>query len=71
MSESTINRGAAAAGATATVAAVTEGARAVADVKHASEDLGAWLVPVLMLAVVALCGYIVWERVKQRKGGWS
>jgi lysozyme len=51
--------------------AVAEGARTVADVKHATEDLGAWLAPVLMLAVVALCGYIMWERIKQRKGGWS
>lgn len=71
MTASTINRGAAAAGATATVAAVTEATRLVADVKHATDDLGVWLVPVLLIAVVGLCGYIVWERVKQRKGGWS
>jgi hypothetical protein len=26
---------------------------------------------VLLLAVVVLCGYIVWERVKVRREGWS
>lgn len=25
----------------------------------------------LVLAAVGLCAYIMWERIKQRKGGWS
>lgn len=71
MSESTINRGATIAGGTAAVATVAETVSTVREVKHGVEDLGTWLVPVLLLAVVGLCAYIVWERIKQRKGGWA
>lgn len=71
MADSSINRGAVIAGGTATVATVAETVQTVAEVKRGADDLGAWLVPVLLLAVVGLCGYIVWERVKQRKGGWA
>lgn len=71
MTASTINRSAVVAGGTAAVATVAETARTVADVKYSVARLGDWLVPVLLLLVVALCGYIVWERVRQRKGGWA
>ena len=71
MTSSTINRASVAAGGTAVVATVAETARTVADVKASAEDLGAWLVPALLIVVIALCGYIVWERVKQRRGGWA
>lgn len=71
MTESTINRAGVVAGGTAAVATVAETARTVADVKYSVASLGDWLVPILLLLVVALCGYIVWERVKQRKGGWA
>ena len=43
----------------------------MADVKYSATALGDWLVPVLLVAVVALCGYIVWTRLKQRKEGWT
>lgn len=71
MMESTINRAGVVAGGTAAVATVAETARTVADVKYSVASLGDWLVPILLLAVVALCGYIVWERIQQRKGGWA
>ena len=71
MAASSINRAGVVAGGTAAVATVAETARTVADVKYSAQSLGDWLVPVLLLAVVALCGYIVWERVKQRREGWS
>lgn len=71
MAASSINRAGVVAGGTAAVATVAETARTVADVKYSAQSLGDWLVPVLLLAVVALCGYIVWERVKQRLEGWS
>lgn len=71
MTASTINRASVVAGGTAAVATVAETARTVADMKTSAENLGAWLVPALLVAVVALCGYIVWERVKQRAGGWA
>lgn len=59
------------AGGTAGVAAVAETARTVADVKYSVTSLGDWLVPVLLIAVVALCAYIVWQRYQQRKEGWT
>lgn len=71
MTASTINRAGVVAGGTAAVATVAETARTVADVKYSVASLGDWLVPILLLAVVGLCGYIVWERVKQRRGGWA
>ncbi len=71
MAASSINRAGVVAGGTAAVATVAETARTVADVKYSAQSLGDWLVPVLLLVVVALCGYIVWERVKQRREGWS
>ena len=71
MTASTINRAGVVAGGTAAVATVAETARTVADVKYSVASLGDWLVPILLVCVVGLCGYIVWERINQRKGGWA
>ena len=71
MPQSSINRAGVVAGGTAAVATVAETARTVADVKYSVASLGDWLVPLLLLAVVVLCGYVVWQRVKQRNGGWA
>jgi len=71
MPQSTINRAGIAAGGTATVATVAEVARTVSDTKQSVQSLGDWLVPVLLVLVVGLCAYIIYERVKQRKQGWA
>ena len=71
MVESPINRAGVVAGGTAAVATVAETARTVADVKYSTQALGDWLVPILLIVVVALCGYVVWTRVKQRREGWA
>lgn len=71
MHASTINRASVVAGGTATVAAVSETINAVNEVKFGVSQLGDWLVPALLVCVVALAGYIVWERIKQRKDGWA
>lgn len=71
MPQSPINRAGVVAGGTAAVATVAETARTVADVKYSTAALGDWLVPILLVAVVGLCGYIVWQRWKQRKDGWA
>jgi lysozyme len=68
---SSINKSAAVAGGTAGVAAVTEVVRTVSDAKSAIDGLGDWLLPLLLVAVVALCGYIIYTRYKQRKEGWA
>lgn len=70
-SQSPISRASIAAGGSAGVAAVAEVARTMADVKTSADSLGDWLVPILLVVVVALCGYVVWQRIKQRKGGWA
>ena len=71
MTGSTINRASVVAGGTASLAAVSQTINAVNEVKYGVSALGDWLVPALLVAVVALAGYIVYERVKQRKGGWA
>ena len=71
MAESQINRAGVIAGGTAAVATVAETARTVADVKTSADMMGEWLVPILLVAVVGLCAYIVWQRYKQRNGGWA
>ena len=71
MTASTINRASVAAGTTATLAAAGEALQTVQGVRYGLAGLEDWLVPGLLVVVVALCGYIVWERVNQRKGGWA
>lgn len=71
LSASPINRASVVAGGTATLAAVSETINAVNEVKYGVSSLGDWLMPALLVAVVALAGYIVWQRVKQRTQGWS
>jgi lysozyme len=71
MTESPINRAGVVAGGTAAVATVAETARTVAEVKYSVSSLGDWLVPLLLVAVVVLCGYVVWQRVNQRREGWT
>lgn len=71
MGQSPINRAGVVAGGTAAVTAVAEVARTATDVKSSVTFLGDWLVPLLLVAVVALCGYIVWQRINQRKEGWT
>lgn len=70
MTASTINRASVVAGGTATVAAVSETIQTINGVKYGIEGLGDWLVPVLLIAVVGLCGYVIWERTRARSQGW-
>lgn len=71
MSQSTINRASVVAGGTAAAASAVEAINVVTSIKTGLEGLGPWLIPILLLAVAGLCGYIVYERIKQRRGGWS
>jgi predicted MFS family arabinose efflux permease len=65
MAGSAINRAATVAGTTAaTVGAVSQ-------IKTSVSELQGWIVPMLCIAVVALAGYIVWQRWQQRKKGWA
>ena len=71
MHASPINRAGVVAGGTAAVATVAETARTVAEVKYSVSSLGDWMLPVLLLVIVVLCGFVVWNRFNQRKEGWT
>ncbi len=71
MTASPINRTSVIAGGASAAAAISEVTSAIAQVKSGVDALQAWLVPVLLIAVVCLCGYLVWQRYQQRKGGWA
>lgn len=71
MTSSTINRASVVAGGSATAAAVGEALRVVGEVKYGVESLGNWFVPLALVGVAVLCGYIIYERHQQRKNGWA
>ena len=71
MHASPINRAGVVAGGTAAVATVAETARTVAEVKYSVSSLGDWMLPILLVLVVVLCVFVVWQRVNQRKEGWT
>jgi lysozyme len=71
MSQSQITRAGAVAGGTAAVATVAETLSTVNAVKSGVEGLGQWLVPILLIVTIAAVGYAVWQRYKQREGGWA
>jgi lysozyme len=71
MEQSQIVRGATVAGGTAALATVAEVVNTTNSIKQGVSGLNEWLVPILLIAVIGLCGYIVWERVTQRKKGWA
>lgn len=71
MTQSSINRAGVVAGGTAAVASVSEVARTVSDVKYSVASLGDWLVPALLVVTMCAVGYLIYERVKQRRGGWA
>lgn len=68
MRQSTIVRGASISGGVAGVTLAAEGARAVADIRS---SLGDWLPYIALAVVVVAAGWIIWERLKQRRGGWA
>lgn len=68
MSQSTIVRGAGIAGGVSSLTLAAEGARAVGEIKY---SLGDWLPYIALGVVVVAAGWIIWERLKQRRGGWA
>lgn len=68
-SDSKINKAGIATGLTAGTGAVVETLNTLNAVKMGVDGLREWLVPVLLIAVVVLAGYIVWQRIGLRKNG--
>lgn len=81
MSQSTINRAATLIGGTSAIGGIAQvadtlqtasyAADSIAQAKGSLSALGPWIIPVLLIAVAGLAGYIVWQRVNQRKEGWA
>ena len=71
VSQSEINKAAVSAGGIASVAATLEVVKTVADAKESIESVWSMAVPLLLMVVIALCGYVIWQRVRVRKEGWS
>jgi tape measure domain-containing protein len=57
-----------AAGGLSALGLAAEGASAIGQIRY---SLGDWLPYAALAAVIGLAGWIVWERVKQRRGGWA
>lgn len=71
MVSSTINRAGVVAGGTATIAGISQTVDTVSNLKYSIASLGDWLVPALLVLTVLSVGYIIYERVMQRKNGWA
>lgn len=71
MALSQINIASTAAGGTAAVTAAAETVSAISSIKTGVATLSDWAIPILLIAVVVLCVYIVLQRNKQRKEGWA
>lgn len=69
MSESTINRAGLVAGSTATIAAVTQTATLMNQLKDQVTELGTWVVPILLLSTIISISYMVYQRFQQREQG--
>lgn len=70
MAASTINRAGVIAGGSTAIVAATETVNSINYLKRGVDDLQDWLVPVLLIIAVCAVGYIIYERVKQRREGW-
>ena len=71
LTASPINRASVIAGGTAAVAVVTEITNAVSSLKTSVTGLGDWLLPVGLIVIVIACGYVIYNRYRQRLGGWA
>lgn len=68
-SSSTINKAGIATAATAGAGTVVEVLNTLNAVKMGVDGLREWLVPILLISLVGLAGYIVWQRITMRKNG--
>lgn len=69
MTASRINQGAFAAGAAATVATTAQIIKTIDSVKAEIAGLDDIAIPMLLIAIIGLCSWIVYERVVQRRNG--
>lgn len=71
MGTSQINIGSTVAAGSAGLVAVTQSVSSMTAFKTSIEGLGTWLLPVLCLVIIAAAGFVIWQRIQQRKGGWA
>lgn len=53
---------------TATIGVAAEAARGVKDIR---DSLGEWLPFAIVAALIGAAAFVVWQRIKQRRGGWA
>lgn len=53
---------------TATVGIAAEAARGIKDIR---DSLGDWLPWILLAVAIGAAGFTVWQRIRQRRGGWA
>lgn len=68
---SPINRSAAVTGGTAVLGLVSEVTGTAGEIKYQLGGFGEYAVPVALAVVIGACAYIMWNRYKQREGGWA
>ncbi|MBX3653181.1 MAG: lysozyme [Ramlibacter sp.] len=68
LSRSPIVTGSTITAGTATVGVAAEAARGVKDIR---ESLGDWLPWILVAVAIGAAGWAIWNRLKQRRGGWA
>lgn len=66
---SNINKAGIVTAATASAGTVVEALNTISAIKQGVDGLREWVVPILLLAVVGLAVYIVWQRIDMRKRG--
>lgn len=71
MTASTINRAGVVAGGSAAVATIAETVNTIGYIKRGVDDLQDWIIPILLIVSVLAVGYIIYERIRQRRGGWA
>jgi lysozyme len=67
--DSRINKAGIATAGTATIATVAEVTSTVRAIKDDADTLREWAMPIALVIIVVLAGYIVWTRIKMRKDG--
>ena len=69
LTRSKINIASATAGISATLASVQPVVDAINAFKSGVEGLGPWVIPIALVAIVALSGFVIWQRVDMRRRG--
>ena len=71
MTRSTIATAGTATAAVSTVSVVAQVSQEVRTIKDSIGDILPWVVMAAAVVAIGLGAFAVWERIKQRRGGWA